>query len=105
MFVGKQEFHGGEAGLCRSVKTVEERHLGEHHGEIGGKTGHRRSSCGSFLLISARPGDAWRETRHRSAPPGRRRRGPCRRPPSSETSAARLTPPAPEISPCAPCPG
>src|SRR5207244_2394013 len=27
------------------LETVEERHIGEHHGEIGGKTGHRLTSC------------------------------------------------------------
>ena len=45
VIVGKQEFHRGKARLRRRVKTVEERNLGEHHGEIGGETGHGMSSC------------------------------------------------------------
>jgi hypothetical protein len=40
MIVGKQEFHRGEARVRRRVETVEERHIGEHHGKIGGKVGH-----------------------------------------------------------------
>ena len=43
MIVGKQEFDGREARFRRRVEAVEERHFGEHHGEIGGKAGHRAS--------------------------------------------------------------
>src|SRR5947199_4064095 len=44
MVVGKQEFDRREAGFCRRLEPVEERHVGEHHGEIGGKSGHRLTS-------------------------------------------------------------
>src|SRR5882672_3556147 len=44
MVVRKQKLHGSESGLRRGFKTVEERDFGEHHGEIGGETGHRLSS-------------------------------------------------------------
>ncbi len=38
--VGKEVFDAAKAGgLCRS-KAVDERHLAEQHGEIGGKSGH-----------------------------------------------------------------
>src|SRR5215813_4794623 len=40
MLIGKQEFDRGESGFGRGLKAVEERHLGEHHREIGGETGH-----------------------------------------------------------------
>ena len=59
MIVGKQEFDRGEPRFRRRLKTVEERHFGEHHGEIGGKTGHRLSSWfayfgspGSFVPVT-----------------------------------------------------
>src|ERR1700676_1889181 len=45
MIIGKQKFHRGESRLRCCVKTVEERHLVEHHREIGGETRHRLSSC------------------------------------------------------------
>src|SRR6185369_11188646 len=40
MLIGKEKLDGGEAGCGSGVEAVEERHLGEHHREIGGKTGH-----------------------------------------------------------------
>ena len=43
MGVGKQEFHGLEAGARRALEAVEEGHLGEQHAEVGSKTGHVRS--------------------------------------------------------------
>ena len=108
MLIGKQEFDRGESRFGRRIEAVEERHFGEHHGEIGGETGHRLSSCLALFghdVISVRPADACRSPWHTSAPPRRRHRGPCRKPPSSGTSAARPPRPAPEISRCAPCPG
>ncbi len=38
--VGKQELHGREPGPRRCGEAVEERHFGEHQGEVGGKPGH-----------------------------------------------------------------
>ena len=40
MLIGKEEFDRGEAGFRRGLEAVEERHLVEHHREVGGKTGH-----------------------------------------------------------------
>src|SRR3984957_3565360 len=102
--IGKQELDRGEAGLRRRFETIEERHLVEHQGEIGGKTGHPMSSC-YWLVTSARRADACPSRGHTFAPPTRRRHGPCRKPPSSGTFAGRRPTPAPGISPIAPCPG
>src|ERR1700692_2493413 len=44
MVIRKQEFHRRESRLRRCIETIEERHFGEHHGQIGGETGHRMSS-------------------------------------------------------------
>ena len=40
--IGKQIFDTLKPGLCCRLKTVEKRHLGEEHGEIGGKARHGR---------------------------------------------------------------
>src|SRR3954453_11002261 len=40
MLIGKEKLDGSEAGCRSGVEAVEERHLGEHHREIGGKAGH-----------------------------------------------------------------
>ena len=60
MIVGKQEFHRGETRLRGRLEAVEERHLVEHHGEIGGKTGHPTVLLFVSISISARPADACR---------------------------------------------
>src|SRR5204862_7544790 len=56
MIVGKQEFDGREAGLGGRLEAGEEWHVGEHHGKIGGETGHLLTSCylspGSFVPVT-----------------------------------------------------
>src|SRR5205085_288676 len=44
MIVGKQEFDGSETCFRGHLEAVEERYVGEHHGEIGGEMGHRLTS-------------------------------------------------------------
>ena len=41
--VGKEEFHGFKASVGGTLKTLEERHLGEQHAQVGCKTGHGKS--------------------------------------------------------------
>ncbi len=43
MLIGKQEFDRGKSCVRRRIEAIEERHLGKHHREIGGETGHLRS--------------------------------------------------------------
>ena len=102
--IGKQKLDRGKASLRRRLETIEERHLVKHEREIGGKTGHPMSSC-YWISTAARRADACRSRAHTFAPPTHRRRGPCRKPPSSETFAGLRPRPAPGISPIAPCPG
>ena len=40
MVIGKEEFHGSETGPGGKRKAIEEGHLVEHHGHVGGETRH-----------------------------------------------------------------
>src|SRR5260370_40375740 len=88
MIIGKHEFHGRKPCLRCRIKTVEERHFVEHHGEIGGETGHRRSSCW-LSAIAARPAKPGPWLGPTTAPPAHHRRGPSPEPRASENLAAR----------------
>jgi hypothetical protein len=43
MSVGEEKLHGFKACVCGTLKTLEERHLGEQHAQVGCKTGHDKS--------------------------------------------------------------
>ena len=54
IIIGKEVLDGGEAGLGGSLEPFQERSLGEHHRQIGGKFWHRLILSLAFRAVEAR---------------------------------------------------
>jgi hypothetical protein len=59
--IGEEIFDAAKACGARRSETVDERHLSEQHGEIGGKSGHGKfSRCKSNGATAFKPAAARR---------------------------------------------